>query len=96
MSTSSAPRGFEFGVKSKVYFGRDGKGGGGVSLPSFNVEMPGLTFPFATKTPQAEETGAKQQQFPFQMPPQVMKMLMAFMKPAIESGVAQQVLGGVI
>lgn len=95
ISTSSAPKGIELGIKSKVYFGRDdGIGGGELPLPTLNVKMPG--FPFNMKTPRAQGPGPKQQQFPFQMSPQIMKMMMAMMKPAIESGIAQQFLGSVM
>ena len=96
ISTSSAPPGFEFGIKSKVYFGRDdGSGGGGFPLPNFNIKMPG--FPFSMKAPRIGGMGAKSlQQFPLQMTQKVIKMGMALVKPAIESGMTQQVLGGVI
>lgn len=96
ISVSSAPPGFEFGIKSKVYFGRDdSRGGGGFPMPSFNVKMPG--FPFNMKAPRIGGMGANQlQQFPLQMTQKIIKMGMALVKPAIDSGMTQQVLGGVI
>lgn len=104
ISTSSAPQGIEFGIKSKVYFGRDGKGGG-MSLPKFEIKMPGvnlpLKFPLGTlgmKAPNSVGTiGSQKQQLPFQVSPQAMNMLLALMKPVFDNGgMAQQVVGPVL
>lgn len=91
ISTSSAPQGIEFGIKSKVYFGTDR--GVDVPLPTFQIKMPQLN---PLKTPFGMSSKKGIQQPLFIVPPQAMDMMMALLKPAIESGMAKQMLEPVL
>lgn len=89
ISTTSAPSGIEFGIRSKVYYGSDR--GVDVPLPTVQLKWPGLNplnIPFGM--PNVESKGVQQPQFI--VPPQAMDMMMAFLKPAFDSGLANKML----
>lgn len=87
ISTSSAPQGIEFGIKSKIYFGSDK--GVDIPLPTFQIKMP-QNAPLGMLNGVGGKKGIQQPQFI--VPPQAMDMIMALLKPAIDSGMAQQML----
>jgi hypothetical protein len=89
ISTSSAPQGIEFGIRSKVYLGNDK--GVNVPQPTFQIKWPGLKpLNVPLGMPNVGKKGIQQPQFI--VPPQAMDMLMALLKPTIDSGMAQQIL----
>lgn len=85
ISTSSAPQGIEFGIKSKVYFGSDK--GVDVPLPTFKIKMPASNPLNAILGMSNGINGIQQPQNI--VPPEAMDMIMALLKMAIDSGVAQ-------
>jgi hypothetical protein len=93
ISTSSAPHGIEFGIKMKFFLGRDEKAVVS-TMPKFEIKMPGQQLPIGVKGDLGIEE--KQQQLPFQVPPQAMDIMMAMMKPLMDSEVTQQVLANVM
>lgn len=77
----------------KFYLGRDEKAS---TMPKFEIKMPAQQLPIGVNGDLGIEGKQQQQQLPFQVPPQAMDMVMAMMKPLMDSEVTQQVLGNVM
>lgn len=96
ISTSSAPIGIEFGLKSKVYFGNNREIQ--IPLPTFHIRLPSFNQQPPPNNPlkgllemlnNGNRDKESQQPF-FAVPPQAMDMLLALIQPLLDLNLEQQ------